>query len=136
VRGVVLSRWCEPSGLVGATVTGGVTRSDQRELAEFVQTAIAWFGEVRVLIQLDRYGGLHHEDRFDPDAMWHGEDGQGIARIAIVGEPAWKTIAPASGRHRRVPVEYFATECAARGWLAARCARPHDAGGADSRISR
>jgi hypothetical protein len=133
---VVVSRWCEPSGLVAVTVTGGVTRDDQRELAEFVETAIAWFGEVRVLIQLDGYGGLRHEDRFDAEALWHGDQGHGIAMIAIVGAPAWKTIAPATARHRLVPIEYFATECAARGWLAARRARPYDASGARPRISR
>ena len=129
---MVLSRFCEPSGLVGATVAGAVTRADQRELVNFVHTTVAWFGEVRILIRLERYAGRHHDQRFDPDGLWNGDDGKGISRIAIVGEPAWKTIAPATARHRRVPIEYFATEGAARCWLAGRSARPHDERGAHS----
>jgi len=133
---MVLSRWCEPSGLVGATVTGAVTRADQRELLNFVKTTVTWFGEVRILIRLERYAGRHHDDRFDPEGLWNGDNGEGVSRVAIVGEPAWKTIAPATARHRRVPIEYFATEGAARCWLAGRGALPYDARAANSRISR
>jgi hypothetical protein len=123
VRDVVPSRWCEPSGLVGAIVTGAVTRADQAELLTFVKGAIARFGEVRILIRLERYAGGHHDGRFDPDELWNGGEGEGICRIAVVGEPAWKTVAPITSRHRRVPIRYFATECAARGWLAGQTRR-------------
>ena len=114
---MVLSRWCEPSGLVCATVAGAITEADRHELESFVTAAIARFGEVRVLIGVERYAGRHHDGRFDPDALWNGRDGEGVSRVAIVGEPAWKVIAPAASHHRRVPIEYFANEYAARCWL-------------------
>jgi hypothetical protein len=114
---VVLCRWCEPTGLVGATLAGAITEADRHELASFVTDAIARFGEVRVLIGVERYVGRLHDARFDPDALWNERDAAGISRVAVVGEPAWKVIAPAASRHRRVPIEYFANEYAARCWL-------------------
>ena len=137
---MVLSRWCEPSGLVGATVAGAITEADRRELASFVAAAIARFGEVRVLVGVERYSGRHHDARFDPDTLWDGRDGEGIARVAIIGEPAWKVIAPAASRHRRVPIEYFANEYAARCWLAGQtpegAGRSWDARRVDRQMSR
>jgi len=117
---VVVSRLRQgrPAGLVAATVAGAVTRADQRELVTFVQKAVARFGIVKVLIRLERYTGPHHDGRFDPDGLWGGGDADGISKIAIVGEPAWKTISPATVRQRRAPIKYFATEQAARCWLA------------------
>lgn len=131
----------KPAGLVAATVAGAVTRADRRELVTFVQKAIARFGTVKVLIRLERYTGPHHDGRFDPDALWSGGDAERISKIAIVGEPAWKTISPAAVRHRRVPIEYFATEHAARCWLTSGSApdiarRPHDTRSVNPRISR
>ena len=118
---MVVSPSCSPSGLVGATVAGAVTRADQRTLVNLVQAAIARFGTVRVLIRVERYAGPHHDGRFDPDGLWDGLGGDGISRIAIVGEPAWKTVSPGKYRRQRVPIEYFATEQAARRWLFETC---------------
>jgi hypothetical protein len=123
---VVLSRSCSPGGLVAARIAGPTTHADQRELVGFVTSAIARFGSISVLIWLERYTGPHHERRFDPEALCSGSDVPGISRIAIVGEPAWKTILPAAG-HRRVPIEYFVTELAARRWLGG--GRAHDNAG-------
>ena len=117
---VVLTRWCEPSALVGATVTGAVTSDDQRELVGFVKEAVARFGRVDVLIQLERYVGWRHDARFDPDGLWDAGDAQGISRIAVVGEPAWKIVVPRTRRGRRVPIQYFDNEHAARRWLSGR----------------
>ena len=114
---MVLTRSVDPSGLVVATLAGAVTQDDQRELVGFVKDAIRRFGEVGVLIRLEQYTGWHHDARFDPDGLWSGYDGEGISRIAIVGEPAWKIVAPLRPRYRRVPIEYFITETAARRWL-------------------
>ena len=96
-----------------------MTRADQRELVRFVVSARARFGRVSVLIWLERYTGPHHEGRFDPEGLWSGSDAEGISKVAIVGEPAWKTISPAAGRRRGVPIRYFATEQEARCWLGA-----------------
>ena len=121
---MVISPSCSSSGLVGATVAGAVTRADQRALVNLVQAAIARFGTVRVLIRVERYTGPHHDGRFDPDSLCENLDGRGISRIAIVGERAWKTVSPASYRRPHVPIEYFATEQAARRWLFERYAIP------------
>ena len=120
VRDVVVSASCSPSGLVSVTVAGAVTRADERALVHLVHAAIARFGTVRVLIRVQRYVGPHHEGRFDPEGLW-GADVEGISRIAIVGEPAWKTVPAATDRRQHVPIEYFATERAARRWLFERC---------------
>lgn len=112
---MVVSPSCSPSGLVGATVAGAVTHADQRALVHLVHAAIARFGTVRVLIRVHPYAGPHHDGRFDPEGLWDGADVEGISKIAIVGEPAWKTCSAADRRH--VPIEYFATEQAARRWL-------------------
>ncbi len=68
-----------------------------------------------MLIRVQRYDGPHHDGRFDPEGLWDGI--QGISRIAIVGERAWKTVPPIADRRVRVSIEYFATEPAARRWL-------------------
>ena len=99
------------------TVAGAVTSAVQRTLVSLVRTAITRFGTVRVLIHVQRYAGPHHDWRFDPEALCDGVDAGGISKIAVVGEPAWKTVAPVRGRRRRVSIEYFATEQAARRWL-------------------
>ena len=117
---MVVSASCSPSGLVGVTVAGAVTRADERALVHLVHAAIARFGTVRVLIRVQRYVGPHHEGRFDPEGLW-GADVEGISRIAIVGEPAWKTVPTATHRRQQVPIEYFTSEQAARRWLFERC---------------
>ena len=114
---MVVSASCSPSGLVGVTVAGAVTRADERALIHLVHEGIARFGTVRVLIRVRPYAGPHHDGRFDPDVVWGSADVEGISRIAIVGEPAWKTVPAATARRQRVPIEYFATERAARRWL-------------------
>lgn len=111
---MVVSPSCSPSGLVAATVAGAVTRADERALVNLVRMAIARFGTVQVLIRVQRYAGPHHDGRFDPEGLWDGAGLEGISRVAIVGEPAWKTV---THRRTRVPIEYFATEQAARRWL-------------------
>jgi SpoIIAA-like len=118
---VVVSPSCSPSGLVAVTLAGAVTRADERALVNAVHAAIKRFGTVRVLIRVHRYAGPHHEGRFDPEGLWAGADVEGISRIAIVGEPAWKTVPASSHRRQQVPIEYFATEQAARRWLFERC---------------
>jgi hypothetical protein len=98
-------------------VAGAVTHADQHALVHLVHAAVARFGTVRVLIRVQPYAGPHHDGRFDPEGLWDGADLTGISKIAIVGEPAWKTASPAADRWQRVPIEYFPTEQAARRWL-------------------
>lgn len=113
---VVISSSCSPSGLIAVTVAGAVKSADQRALISLVHAAIARFGKVRVLVRVRRYAGPHHDWRFDPDGLCEATS-EGIVKIAVVGEPAWKTVAPSRGRRPRASIEYFATEQAARRWL-------------------
>lgn len=117
---MVVSPSCSPSGLVAATIAGAVTRGDERALVNLVRAAIARFGTVRVLIRVQRYSGPHHDGRFDPEGLWDGVGFEAISRIAIVGERAWKTVPPTATRRQHPPIEYFATEQAARRWLVER----------------
>ena len=114
---MVVSPSCSSSGLVGATVAGAVTHADQRALVHLVHAAIARFGTVRVLIRVQPYAGPHHDGRFDPEGLWDGAGLEGISKIAIVGEPAWKTVSPDIDRRQPVPIAYFTTEQEARRWL-------------------
>ena len=121
---MVISSSCSPSGLVAVTVAGSVRSADQRALISLVHAAISRFGTVRVLIRVQRYAGPHHDWRFDPDGLCDAVTGEGIFKIAVIGEPAWKTVAPVRSRRPRALIEYFATEQAARRWLDEGCARP------------
>jgi hypothetical protein len=136
VRDVVVSPSCSPSGLVVATVAGAVTRADERVLVNLVHAAVARFGTVRILIRVQRYAGPHHDGRFDPEGLWDVAGLEGISRIAIVGERAWKTVPATVCRRQRVPIAYFATEQAARRWLFERCARAGHGAIADTRATK
>ena len=104
-------------------MAGAVKSADQRALISLVHAAIARFGTVRVLIRVQRYAGPHHDWRFDPDGLCDAVTGEGIFKIAVVGERAWKTAAPVRGRRPRALIKYFATEQPARRWLIEGCAR-------------
>jgi hypothetical protein len=105
-----------------ATVAGAVTVEDQRDLVSFVRNAVRTHGEVGVLIWLERYTGSHHDARFDPDGLWNSVEGDGIRKIAIVGEQVWK-IVPSPLHRPRAPIAYFPTEHLARRWLRRRAPR-------------
>jgi hypothetical protein len=115
---MVLGRSFEAPDVVTATLAGVVTPKDQAELVAFVRAAIGTAGSVRVLLRLDRFAGWTTDPRFDRDALWLRDD-EGVSRLAVVGESGWRTavLTVMAQPLRRVPIEYFTTEEAARRWL-------------------
>ena len=115
---MVVSRLFEPPDLVAATVAGVVTYDDQAALTTFVRAAIHSAGTVRLLLRLEHFAVWYLDDRFDRDVLWLRDD-EGVAKIAVVGDPSWRVpvLTLMAQPLRRVPIEYFLTEEAARCWL-------------------
>ena len=115
---MVLSRTFEPPDLLVATVTGLVTPRDQGHLVAWVRDTLRIVGHVRVLVLLHRFEGWKADPAFADPGLWLQDD-EGISRMAIVGSLRWRLamltflVQPL----RRVPIEYFETEAAARRWL-------------------
>jgi hypothetical protein len=115
---VVLSRTFEPPDLLVASVTGLVTARDQATLVDWVRNMVRTVGDVRLLVVLEHFAGWKRDASFNDVRLWLDDDDR-IAKMAIVGSPAWRfalltfIVQPL----RRIPIEYFETEAAARRWL-------------------
>lgn len=112
------SRGFESPNLVLVTLAGVVTPGDQARLVEWVRDAIRTAGPMRLLVLLERFAGWNPGASFENPALWLRDD-EGVTRIAIVGEPQWKlkVLTVIAQPLRRIPIEYFETEAAARLWL-------------------
>jgi hypothetical protein len=108
----------EPPDLVLATLTGVVDASDQVRLVAWVRDSIRRVRTVCLLVRLEAFAGWHPAATLDTAASWLRDD-EGVARIAIVGEPEWRVevLTLIAQPLRRIPIEYFETEPAARRWL-------------------
>ena len=115
---MVRSRIFEPPDLLATTVTGLFTADDQASLVEWVRESIRTLGSVRLLIVLDGFGGWIPIGTFDSPLMWLRDD-EPVMKIAVVGDPHWRIpiLTFSAQPIRRIPIEYFATEAAARAWL-------------------
>jgi hypothetical protein len=115
---MVLTRCFEPPDFVEASLAGLVTPEDQRDLVAFARAAIRTAGSVRVLITLIEFAGWRADAAFDSDALWLRDD-EGVSRIAVVGDPAWKAtvLTVLAQPIRQVPIAYFSSEDDARRWL-------------------
>jgi stage II sporulation SpoAA-like protein len=114
---MVISRRFEPPDLVIATLRGVVTPQEQADLIDWIRASIRRVGTARLLVLLEAFGGWHPGESFDR-ASWLDDD-EGVTRIAIVGREEWKAgiMTFIAQPLRRVPIEYFETEAAARAWL-------------------
>jgi hypothetical protein len=123
---MVLTRCFEPPDFVEASLAGLVTPDDQRELVAFARAAIRTAGSVRVLLTLVDFAGWRPDGALDRDALWLRDD-EGVTRIAVVGDPEWKTtvLTVLAQPIRQVPIAYFTSEEAARGWLQRPVPLPH-----------
>src|SRR5687767_11093647 len=108
---MVLSRCFELPDLVEATLAGVVTPTDQRELVTFVRASIRTAGSVRVLLRLEEFAGWNPDASFERETLWMRDD-EGVSRMAIVGEPAWKmaVLTLIAQPVRQVPIQYFSSE--------------------------
>jgi hypothetical protein len=114
---MVLDKRLESPDLAIVTMRGAITPGDQAEIVAFVRTVIATTGSARVLLRLepDAWDG---EGRFNREMLWLRHD-EGVSRVAVVGERPWRVVSLTmqSQPDRGLPIEYFFTEKAARGWL-------------------
>jgi len=115
---MVVSAAFQSPDLVVATLGGVVTSVDQTRLVEWVRQGVRRAGSVRVLVRLEAFGGWNAGASVDDPASWLQDD-EGVTRMAIVGRPEWKVavLTFIAQPLRRMPIEYFETEAAARGWL-------------------
>jgi hypothetical protein len=116
--GMVVSTRFEPPDVIVAIIRGLITSHDQAELVTAVRASIGRAGAVRVLLILDGFAGWNPGASFDNAASWL-EDDEGVSKIAIVGQREWKrgVLMLIAQPVRRLPIEYFETEAAARQWL-------------------
>ena len=117
---MVRSRVFEPPDLLVANLEGVVTADDQALLVAWVRDWIRRTGEVRVLVHLTRFAGWKVGASLDDSALWLRDDEQ-VSRMAVVGDRAWRVavMTIVAQPLRRIPIEYFETEKAARQWLMA-----------------
>ena len=117
---MVLSKAMEPPDLVVVTVGGVLTSHDQAEMVRWVRDAISTTGAVRVLVRLEDFAGWRYEPTAEAASIWR-QDGEPVARMAIVGDSARRCAVLNAIAHsiRKMTIEYFGTESAARTWLAA-----------------
>jgi len=116
---MVLSTVIESPDVLVATVTGTLTTSDQVRIIEWIRASIRSGGAVRVLLRLERFAGWMPTDTAaDPSSLWL-EDSEPVRKLAIVGDGCWRqqALTITAQPVRRIPIEYFETETAAREWL-------------------
>jgi SpoIIAA-like len=115
---MVVSRRFEPPDLVVATLRGVLTSRDHADLLEWIRASIRCAGAVRLLIILEEFVGWHPGAPLDSVTRWLADD-EGVSKIAIVGDPAWKrsVLTFIAAPIRRLPISYFDTETNARRWL-------------------
>ena len=110
----------EGDGLVRITLQGRMAPADHAALLYFITKAIDGAAPVRLLIVLDGFAGWKGGAEWADDDLRIQDDSK-IAKAAIVGEERWKeeVFAFVGRPFRRMPIEYFGSEAAARSWLTA-----------------
>jgi hypothetical protein len=116
---MVLTKTFEPPDLVVIALSGVVAASDQADLVRWVRHNVRTAGAVRLLVQLELFGGWNAAGSLDDTGLWLQDD-KDVSKIAIVGARAWRrTVLTVIGQPlRTIPIDYFETEAAARQWLA------------------
>jgi hypothetical protein len=108
-------------GIVTVSLTGALTASDLAQMQGAAAEVIRAQGTVRVLLVLSgQFGGWSQGESWD-DLSFQMEFDPAVAKMAIVGEPRWKTAALTfTGKGLRpFPIEYFGPDSVeeARSWL-------------------
>ena len=104
--------------LVHLRVRGRLTIADQAALLSAVAKAVERHGRIRLLVTLADFEGWTSGDAWGDDALRIHDD-TAILKAAFVGETRWKddVFAFVAKPFRAIPMEYFASEAAARTWL-------------------
>jgi hypothetical protein len=110
----------ERSGIFVARVRGRMTVIDQAAAVAAARAAIAKRQRLKMLIVLEEFDGWASAEEWSDENFRLDRD-EGVERIAIVCEPRWREqLSLFIGEaFRRMPIEYFASDEAARVWLAA-----------------
>ncbi len=97
-----------------------LTVSEFQKLQSLAQLSLEWFGQFRVLIELDGFEGWSREPGWE-DSFFLTEDGNGSSKVAFVGEEKWKDeVFMFMGKQmRKTAIEFFPQEqlAFAKAWL-------------------
>lgn len=108
-------------GVVHARISGVMMVADQRALEAFAKTLIDAHHAVRLIVALEDFEGWEKSEAWGDDVPFQIEYGNGIRKIAIVGDAQWKD--PAflfvGKGFRSTDVEYFTPDArdAAEAWV-------------------
>ena len=80
----MLTKTFEPPALVVIALSGVVTASDQADLVRSVRHNVRTAGAVRLLVQLELFGGWNAAGSLDDTELWL-QDNKDVSKIAIVG---------------------------------------------------
>jgi hypothetical protein len=87
---------------------GKLTVSDFQQLQTLAKLRLEQFGQFRVLIELEDFQGWSKETGWE-NSFFLAEDGEGISRIAFVGDEKWQVeIFMFTGKPmRETEIEFF-----------------------------
>jgi hypothetical protein len=95
--------------VVHARISGVMTLADQRALEAFAKNLIDAQQQVRLVVTLEAFEGWEKSESWSDDLQFQLQYGNGITKIAIVGDAQWKD--PAflfvGKGFRSTDVEYF-----------------------------
>lgn len=108
----------EAPDLVRVTLQGRMAPADHAALLYFVTKAIERTRRIRLLIVLDAFEGWTIGEEWGDEDLRLESDAP-IVKAAIVGEDRWKeeVFAFVGQPFRKMSIEYFNNEAAARSWL-------------------
>lgn len=87
---------------------GKLTVSDFQQLQTLARLSLEQFGQFRVLIELEDFQGWSKETGWE-NSFFLAEDGEGISKIAFVGDEKWQVeILMFTGKPmRETEIEFF-----------------------------
>jgi hypothetical protein len=101
-------------------LSGKLTVSDFLELQALARSSLEQFGQFRVLIELEDFHGWSKETGWE-NTFFLEENGEGISKIAFVGDEKWKVEAfMFTGKPmRQTAIEFFTQDQfdQAQAWL-------------------
>lgn len=109
-------------GVVHARISGVMTHADQQGLEGLAKGFIDAGRKVSLLVSLEDFNGWERDEAWGDDMEFQLDYGNGIDRIAIVGEPRWKDQALmfVGKGFRDTDIEFFPPDAldAAKVWVA------------------